>query len=334
MCRHGVGERFLHRHFRHRTRSRSRDLRPGTRVLRDGHGCRDVGEKGWEAVMFTIEELATIPLFSTLGEKELEYLAGAVEDIHLIPGEYVAHEGEGRSLAIVVEGKTELTKLVNGVEQVIGVRLPGEARRRDPDDARYAVARQHASRRAIARTEGDGRGVPHARRHGPPGLRNGRCRRVGAHGDAQKRHRAAARARDVRNRPAPRPGSARLRQLPASQPDSLRTPGPRRSCRCCTHRRWSRHSWPLSGGGAARRHSADCPDDACRCHGRWTDGRARPGALRRGDRGRRAGGSDGGGQQRLRGPADRADRVLRPRRAGRYLHPDRELHGVPIRRLR
>jgi thioredoxin reductase (NADPH) len=76
--------------------------------------------------MFTIEELATIPLFSRLGDKELEYLAGAVEDIHLIPGEYVGHEGEGRSLAIVVEGKTELTKLVNGVEQVIGVRLPGE----------------------------------------------------------------------------------------------------------------------------------------------------------------------------------------------------------------
>jgi thioredoxin reductase (NADPH) len=76
--------------------------------------------------MFTTEELATIPLFSTLGEKELEYLAGAVEDIHLIPGEYVAHEGEARFLAIMAEGKTQLTKLVNGVEQVIGLRLPGE----------------------------------------------------------------------------------------------------------------------------------------------------------------------------------------------------------------
>ena len=76
--------------------------------------------------MFTIDELAAIPLFSKLGEKELEYLAGAVEDIHLIAGEYVGHEGEVRSLAIVVEGKAELTKLVNGVEQVIGARLPGE----------------------------------------------------------------------------------------------------------------------------------------------------------------------------------------------------------------
>ncbi len=76
--------------------------------------------------MFTVEELATIPLFSALAQKELEYLAGAVEDIRLTPGEYVAHEGESRFLAVVVEGKTELMKLVNGVEQVIGVRLAGE----------------------------------------------------------------------------------------------------------------------------------------------------------------------------------------------------------------
>jgi thioredoxin reductase (NADPH) len=76
--------------------------------------------------MFTIDELATIPLFSALEDKALEYLAGEVEDIHLTPGEYVAHEGESRALAIVVEGKAELTKLINGIERVIGVRLPGD----------------------------------------------------------------------------------------------------------------------------------------------------------------------------------------------------------------
>ena len=76
--------------------------------------------------MITVAELATIPLFSTLAENELAYLVGSVEDIRLTPGEYVAHEGEGRFLAVVVEGKTELTKLVNGVERVIGIRLPGE----------------------------------------------------------------------------------------------------------------------------------------------------------------------------------------------------------------
>ena len=71
--------------------------------------------------MFTIEELTTIPLFSELGEKELEFLAGAVEDMQLIPGEYVAHEGEGRFLAVVVEGKTELTA---GERQRAGHRHP------------------------------------------------------------------------------------------------------------------------------------------------------------------------------------------------------------------
>jgi len=76
--------------------------------------------------VFTVDEIAALPLFSTLAEHELEYLAGAVEDIHLVAGEYVAHEGEGRFLAVVVEGRTELTKLVNDVEQVIGIRLPGE----------------------------------------------------------------------------------------------------------------------------------------------------------------------------------------------------------------
>ena len=74
--------------------------------------------------MFTIEELATVPLFSALEDKALEYLAGEVEDIHLTAGEYVAHEGDGRALAVVVEGKTELTKLVNGVERVTAGRWP------------------------------------------------------------------------------------------------------------------------------------------------------------------------------------------------------------------
>jgi hypothetical protein len=36
--------------------------------------------------VFTVVELATLPLFSALAQKELEYLAGAVEDIHLVPG--------------------------------------------------------------------------------------------------------------------------------------------------------------------------------------------------------------------------------------------------------
>lgn len=75
--------------------------------------------------MVTLEELARIPLFANLGPRELEYLAGAVPDIHLTPGEFVAHEGEGRALIIVIEGRLEVIKKIDGVERVIANRLPG-----------------------------------------------------------------------------------------------------------------------------------------------------------------------------------------------------------------
>jgi thioredoxin reductase (NADPH) len=76
--------------------------------------------------MITVDELAKIPLFSTLKEEELQYLARTVADIHLVAGEYVAYEGEIRALFVIVEGKTEMTKVVHGAERVIATRLPGE----------------------------------------------------------------------------------------------------------------------------------------------------------------------------------------------------------------
>jgi thioredoxin reductase (NADPH) len=76
--------------------------------------------------VITVEELVKLPLFATLGARELDYLAGSVEDVRLVPGEYAGHEGEARTLFVMVEGKTELTKMVNGVETVIAIRLPGE----------------------------------------------------------------------------------------------------------------------------------------------------------------------------------------------------------------
>ena len=48
----------------------------------------------------------------------------AVEDIRLVAGEYFAHEGDERALFVVVEGRAEITKVVNGEERVIGVRRP------------------------------------------------------------------------------------------------------------------------------------------------------------------------------------------------------------------
>ena len=76
--------------------------------------------------MLTTEEIAGIPLFSTLSAPELEHLAQTVADIHLAPGEYVVHEGEERALFAVLEGKLEVTKLVDGIERTIGRRAPGQ----------------------------------------------------------------------------------------------------------------------------------------------------------------------------------------------------------------
>ena len=76
--------------------------------------------------MITIAELRALPLFAKLGERELEYLAKSVADIHVLAGEYVVHEGEGRALIITVEGTLEVTKVVEGVERVVGVRKPGD----------------------------------------------------------------------------------------------------------------------------------------------------------------------------------------------------------------
>src|SRR4051794_4499626 len=75
--------------------------------------------------MFSHAELTKIPLFAGLDVKELDYLAGVLPDIHLAPGEFIAHEGEGRALIIVVEGKLELTKKLDGVERFVAHRLPG-----------------------------------------------------------------------------------------------------------------------------------------------------------------------------------------------------------------
>ena len=76
--------------------------------------------------MITPAELRLIPLFDKLAERDLEYISRNVADIHLLAGEYVVHEGEGRALVITIEGKLEVTKFVEGVERVVGVRKPGD----------------------------------------------------------------------------------------------------------------------------------------------------------------------------------------------------------------
>ena len=76
--------------------------------------------------MITAAELAVIPLFAELTPEQLTLVARSVEDVSLLPGEFVAHEGDQRALFVVVEGRVLLVKEINGTERVIGPRGPGE----------------------------------------------------------------------------------------------------------------------------------------------------------------------------------------------------------------
>src|SRR5258708_32700561 len=77
--------------------------------------------------MFTRDELRAVPLFSELGDKELDHLARTSADLRLLPGEYVVHEGDPRRvLFVLLEGLVEATKVIDGARRVIGVLRAGE----------------------------------------------------------------------------------------------------------------------------------------------------------------------------------------------------------------
>ena len=76
--------------------------------------------------MLTPDELAAIPIFSTLSPVALADVARAAADIHLNAGEYAVYEGEPPALFVVLEGAIEVIKLVDGIERKIGVRMPGK----------------------------------------------------------------------------------------------------------------------------------------------------------------------------------------------------------------
>jgi thioredoxin reductase (NADPH) len=76
--------------------------------------------------MLTPDELAAIPLFSTLSPLALADVARAAADIHLNTGEFAAYEGEPPALFVVLEGTFEVIKLVDGVERKLGLRTRGK----------------------------------------------------------------------------------------------------------------------------------------------------------------------------------------------------------------
>jgi len=75
--------------------------------------------------MLTIDDIRSIPLFSTLAETELARLARTSADLHLGAGEFAVPEGGDRALFAVLTGKIEVVKVFDGVERTLGWRVPG-----------------------------------------------------------------------------------------------------------------------------------------------------------------------------------------------------------------
>jgi thioredoxin reductase (NADPH) len=74
----------------------------------------------------TAEEIAGIEIFALLGAEQQAQLARSSADVILASGEYAANEGDDRALFAVLEGKIEAVKTVDGVDNVVGERLPGD----------------------------------------------------------------------------------------------------------------------------------------------------------------------------------------------------------------
>ena len=76
--------------------------------------------------MITADEIGTVTVFAALEQEHRQRLAQAAADIVLRPGEYAANEGAERALFAVLGGRIEATKIVDGVERVLGERRPGD----------------------------------------------------------------------------------------------------------------------------------------------------------------------------------------------------------------
>jgi thioredoxin reductase (NADPH) len=75
--------------------------------------------------MLTIDDVAAVPLLSSLPAADLERLARTSADIHLASGEFAVHEGGERALFAVLTGRIEVVKTFDGIERTLGWRVPG-----------------------------------------------------------------------------------------------------------------------------------------------------------------------------------------------------------------
>jgi thioredoxin reductase (NADPH) len=74
----------------------------------------------------TADEIAGVSIFADLAPVERERLSRVAADIRLVPGEYAVHQGDGRALFAVLEGRLETVALEDGIPRVVGGRGVGE----------------------------------------------------------------------------------------------------------------------------------------------------------------------------------------------------------------
>src|SRR5690348_6021960 len=76
--------------------------------------------------MISLQDVRAVPFLASLAAEELERLARSAGDVRLASGEYAVHEGDERALFVVLSGRIEVTKRIEGIERVIGARAPGQ----------------------------------------------------------------------------------------------------------------------------------------------------------------------------------------------------------------
>jgi thioredoxin reductase (NADPH) len=76
--------------------------------------------------MITLEDLPVVAAFAAVPPDDLARLLQSCGDVRLGAGDYAVHEGDERSLFVVLSGRIEVTKVIDGIERVIGARTPGQ----------------------------------------------------------------------------------------------------------------------------------------------------------------------------------------------------------------
>jgi thioredoxin reductase (NADPH) len=76
--------------------------------------------------LVTPEEIGGVSILRALGGQERERLSESTADIRLSPGEFAVNEGDEPALFAVLHGRFEVIRMIDGVERVIGERLPGD----------------------------------------------------------------------------------------------------------------------------------------------------------------------------------------------------------------